>query len=58
MTNSIFLKDTTPVAIAKLMSSVDTKKSLDPESVPTFIRKSSIHLFSQIIFLYYKSIFP
>ena len=49
MTNSIFLTDTTPAAISKLISSVDIKKSSGPKSVPTFILKSNIHLFSQII---------
>ena len=49
MANSIFLTDTTPAAISKLISSVDSKKSSGPKSVPTFILKSNIHLFSQII---------
>ena len=49
MTNSIFLTDTRPAAIAKQISSLDTKKSLGPKSVPTFILKSNIHLFSQVI---------
>ena len=49
MANSIFLTDTTPAAITKLTSSLDTKKLLGPESVPTFTLKFNIYLFSQII---------
>ena len=41
--------DTTSAAVAKLISALDTKKSLGPKRVPTFILKSNIHLFSQII---------
>ena len=63
MTNSIFLTDTTPAAIAKLISSLDTKKLLGPKSVPTFILKFNIHLFSQIIFFiennyFHEGVFP
>ena len=47
--NPVFLTDTTPASISKLISSVDIKKSSGPKSVPTFILKSNIHLFSQII---------
>ena len=41
--------DTTSAAVAKLISALDTKKSLGPKLVPTFILKSNIHLFSQVI---------
>ena len=63
MTNSIFLTHATPAAIAKLISSLDTKNSLGPKSVPIFILKSNIHLFSQIIFFivnqsFHKGVFP
>ena len=63
MTNSIFLTDTTPAAIAELISSLKTKKSLGPKSVPTFTLKSNIHLFSQIISFivnesFHEGIFP
>ena len=47
--NSIILTDTTPAATAKLISSLDTENLLGPKSVPTFILKSNMHLFSQII---------
>ena len=43
------LIDTTSAAVAKLISALDTKKSLGPKRAPTFILKSNIHLFSQII---------
>ena len=49
MTSLIFLTDTAPAAIAKLISSLDTKKSLGQIKFPTFVLKSNIHLFSQII---------
>ena len=56
MINSIFLTDTIPAAIAKLISSLYTKKSSGTKSVTTFILKSNIYLFCQIV-SYSKSTF-
>ena len=63
MTSLIFLTDTAPAAIAKLISSLDTKKSLGQIKVPTFVLKSNIHLFSQIIYFivnqsFHEGVFP
>ena len=63
MAISIFLTDTTPAVIAKLIYSLDTKRSLGPKRVPTFILKSNIHLFSQIIYFivnqsFHEGVFP